>query len=344
MSQARALSNLPSDLATLLRERFEPVPALDSGRSEQPPLSPRLWDEALLGPLEEFLDRPGKRFRARLVELGWSLGGGAPGGCPPMVANLVEMLHAGSLIVDDIEDESEVRRGGPALHRVHGVPIALNAGNWLYFWPLFELARLDAEPGVVLAIFRRMSEALLRCHQGQALDIGARPFALRQPEVEPVVRTTSRLKTGSLMELAATTGALAAGADEPRVRAVADVGRELGMALQMLDDLGGITSASRRAKGDEDLRRGRVTWPWAWLAQVAEPLVFLRAQREARRVHDGADPSVLRDELAGRVARDGRRQVRAHLESTFEGARSEFGSADALSTLADEVERLERSY
>ena len=78
---------------------------------------------------------------ARLVELGWELAE-APGTAPSDLAHMVELLHAGSMIVDDIEDGSQRRRGEPALHVLHGVPLALNTGNLLYFLPLGLLRRL----------------------------------------------------------------------------------------------------------------------------------------------------------------------------------------------------------
>jgi hypothetical protein len=53
---------------------------------------------------------------------------------------VVEFIHAGSLVVEDIEDGSRIRRGRVALHVRYGMPVALNAGNWLYFWP-FELLK-----------------------------------------------------------------------------------------------------------------------------------------------------------------------------------------------------------
>src|SRR5512142_2931568 len=65
---------------------------------------------------------------------------------PAELIGIVEGLHLGSLIIDDIEDESSTRRGGPTLHRQIGVPNALNAGNWLYFWPALLVPRLKLGP------------------------------------------------------------------------------------------------------------------------------------------------------------------------------------------------------
>jgi geranylgeranyl pyrophosphate synthase len=45
-----------------------------------------------------------------------------------------ELIHTASLIIDDIEDESEARRGGPCVHKMLGIPTSINAGCAIYFW------------------------------------------------------------------------------------------------------------------------------------------------------------------------------------------------------------------
>ena len=65
----------------------------------------------------------------------------------PPWPRMFEIIHAGSMIVDDIEDDSSERRGAPAVHRLHGLPLALNAGNWMYFAPF----RLVERAGAVAA-------------------------------------------------------------------------------------------------------------------------------------------------------------------------------------------------
>lgn len=140
------------------------------GASELDPAVPAaVWQRALAGPATEFLARPGKQLRAAIVHAGWALGGGAPDAVPERLALVIELLHAGSLIVDDVEDGADERRGGPALHRLVGMPIAINTGSWMYFWALGELAGLALPPERELAAHRAACAALVRCHQGQAL-------------------------------------------------------------------------------------------------------------------------------------------------------------------------------
>lgn len=331
-------------LAQLLREDLTPVPALDAEPWSALKVPPELWERALSRPLTDFVERPGKELRARVVELSWMLGGGRPGTEPPTLPYLVEMLHAGSLIVDDIQDGSEMRRGAPSLHRIHGMPVALNAGNWLYFWPFFVLARISLPADATLSLYRCTSTTLLRCHQGQALDLTCRVHSLSARDVPAVVEAVTALKTGALMELAASMGAIAAGAESPRVEALARFGREAGMALQMLDDLSGLTSERRADKGLEDLRHARATWPWAWLAEQADEVTFALAQRQARDIERGGDPERLQSLLRFHVSSHGRSAADHRLDAALSDLREALGPSPALDSLTHEIDRLRRSY
>jgi len=304
-------------------------------------LPQRLLDRALFDPLSKAARRPGKEFRARLAGISWELAGGE--GMPPGELGLVvEALHLGSLIVDDIEDGSECRRGVPCLHQQVGVPLALNAGNWLYFWPGAALSGAGFPAAVELALRRAVERAVLRCHYGQALDLSVRVGELRQHEVFDVVSATTRLKTGSLMELSAELGATAAEAPEESVRVLAELGAELGVVLQMLDDLTGICVERRRDKGREDLVLGRPTWVWAWLAVECEPLSYLRFRSALEAVQRGElDPLLLAAQLAERVGTVGTARIRARLAKTYELVAERFAGAPALSELEREFRRLE---
>jgi geranylgeranyl pyrophosphate synthase len=235
----------------------------------------------LYPPVADIVSRPGKELRARLVEHAFAIAlSSAACTCahlPPELPQLVEMLHTGSLVIDDIEDEGTMRRGAPALHRTWGVPIALNAGNWMYFWPMVVLQSLPLCPSTAAAMQRRIAITMVRCHQGQALDLGLFVDELSPHELLPAVEATTRLKTGALFELACALGAIAAHASARVERALSTFGREIGVALQMFDDLSGITS--RKEKGHED--RDRPTWVRAWRADGLDiPAMRKRARSQ----------------------------------------------------------------
>jgi geranylgeranyl pyrophosphate synthase len=340
-SHAKALAS--SYLSELLNSTFEGAPTLAGERAMSVDVPRELWDRALLSPLTDFLERPSKQFRARLVETAHRLAG-ARSPLPNALPQIVEMVHAGSLIVDDIEDDSEERRGAPALHTIHGMPLALNAGNWLYFWALTELARLPWPPRTQLEAHRRTSAALLRCHQGQALDLAVVIHEVPPAQIRRVVAAVTQLKTGCLMELAATLGALAADADQQTLDALGEFGRELGTGLQMLDDLGSLVSPQRRDKGDEDLRAARPTWPWAWLVEGGDEVALAAALRESARVRGGAPTTTLRARLRTAVEGLARSRVDEQLDGAFEKLRARMGEHPALSRAEQEIARLRSSY
>ena len=132
-------------------------------------------DRSLTAPLEEFFLRGGKGLRAKVVEAGFRLGaparefGAAEQACCAALAECVEAIHAGSLIVDDVQDGAQVRRGAPTFHRTHSVAVAINAGNLLYFWGLNRLAAAGLSPDAELSCSRRLNKELLRAHYGQAV-------------------------------------------------------------------------------------------------------------------------------------------------------------------------------
>lgn len=307
-------------------------------------VSAALWDLALVAPARDFLAEPGKGFRARIVALGYQLGGGAAGGCPPELAVALEWMHAGSLIVDDIEDDATTRRGKPALHLSYGLPRALNTGNWLYFAALQHLAVPQLPAETTARLQATAIRALAACHCGQALDLAARVDRLAQREVADVVAATTALKTAALMGLAAELGAIAAGADAASTTAIAAFGHDLGVGLQMLDDLGSVVAPSRAHKGAEDLRGGHPTWPWAWLAHEVDPFTWARLMAALRAVGQGGDVTALLVELRARLQHAGPSRPAAHLSRALAALRGHVGEHAALAAIEAELVRLVAAY
>ena len=305
-------------------------------------VAPRFWHQALFDPLAEASRRPGKEFRGRLAEVAWALAGGR-GPAPVELSATVEALHLGSLIVDDIEDGSVSRRGRPALHLSVGLPLALNAGNWLYFWPSALLERAGFEPDRLLALKAAVNRAVLRCHYGQALDLSLRVTELRQSEVKDLVYGSTRLKTGSLFELSAELGAIAAGAPAEVVRVLAELGRDLGVALQMLDDWTGIACERRQHKGQEDLSEARPSWPWAWLSELLDDVSYVRLRVIAEAVvRRELHSEVLAGQIRTLLADGPRQAIRTQVQRAREACHAHFAGSPVLVELDRELARLER--
>lgn len=284
-----------------------------------------LWTRALLAPLRDFLGREGKNFRARMVSFCWSLAGRSDP-APEALGLILEYVHAGSLIIDDIQDGSLERRGGPSLHQGYGVPLALCVGNWLYFFPFAVLRHLGLDPTIELELYRHMTAQMLRCHYGQSLDLTVRSYALEQARVPAVVAAITDCKTAALFELAAACGALPAGARPERLQVLTRFGARLGRALQHLDDLGSLKLSHRSAKRHEDLYGARATYAWALLAELFDARTFADFQARARRSESRQeDADALARDLLSAVGEEGAKRVQASLDAVLGELRAAVG-------------------
>jgi geranylgeranyl pyrophosphate synthase len=155
-----------------------------------------------------------------------------------VVGVAVELLHAASLVLDDLPsmDDARRRRGRPALHVVHGVATAELAAVAL----LARAMELAANaPGMSAATRARVVVELAAsvgaegCCAGQSADLAADPKALALEDLEAI----HARKTGALFVAAVRGGALAGGAGKPVLEALTRYARNIGLAFQITDDL-----------------------------------------------------------------------------------------------------------
>lgn len=359
-ARVRARIDSEGQLAALVDEALAPARLERLVHAEDWPDAPdpaaaamprELWARALGDLARDMLARPGRQFRARLAELAFRLGDG-PGEPPRALGAIVEIIHAGSLVVDDIEDGSRTRRGEPCLHVRYGVPLALNAGNWMYFLALGLVEALEPAPPPVRERLRSvLVDAMARCHLGQALDLGLDVARLPRAIVYQAVATSTSLKTGALMELAARLGAIVARAPAEREEALARFGRRLGLGLQMLDDFGNLTTRTDAGsdKALEDLRNGTPTWPWALAARALDDAAFGELQEAALALRQGggADDGRARSLAAAlrmAVGRAGRDQASRYLSAALAELSAAVGPRPELAAVAAEIERLGAAY
>jgi len=151
----------------------------------------------------------------------------------------VELLHNALLVVDDIQDESEERRGKPSLHSQWGVPVAINVGSTmtvLSLIPLLESVE-TCGPFVAMRIVREAVNAAQACAEGQALELGWR-FDNRiditeQDYLEMATRKTCSYSTIFPIQAGALLGTRAPEVD----RSLLHYAHFIGMAFQIQDDL-----------------------------------------------------------------------------------------------------------
>lgn len=197
------------------------------------------WRDLQLNPTEA---DPGKLIRPQLVLLACQAAGGDPAQAIPLAAG-VQLLHDFTLIHDDIEDNSDTRRGRPTLWSVWGMAQGINAGDGMFVIAHLAIHRLS-DRGVpaerALAVLRRFDEVILAVCEGQYLDLSFEGDLAIAPAdyLAMIGRKTAALVAGSC-EL----GAMVAGAPVQTVAALAEFGRSVGLAFQIEDDILGIWGA-----------------------------------------------------------------------------------------------------
>ena len=259
---------LPREIdAAYLEEFFGPATHEYDAEAVQRAISDPIWD---------LLDRGGKRWRAVLFLVLVEAFDEDPEEYLPY-ACVPEILHNGTIIVDDVEDGATMRRGEPALHRVYGVDVALNAGNAMYFLPLKVVARnpggLDSE--TQLAAYEMLMEELNRTHLGQGMDIHWHNRGTIDITEDEYLEMCA-CKTGCLGRIVARLAAIATGQDRQTERAVARYAERMSVAFQIGDDILDVETALESG-GDfgkgvgNDVREGKKTLMAIHAAANADP-------------------------------------------------------------------------
>jgi geranylgeranyl diphosphate synthase type II len=270
--------------ASLDRVKAFVDPLLEQSLQLSSEASPRLRDA-----MRHSLLAPGKRLRPALVL--WaaeacgrqasagtaSATAGEPGGGPPWAAAAaaavaVEMIHAYSLVHDDLPamDDDDLRRGRPTCHRAFDEATAILCGDALQALA-FETLAAGMNPKVAargcLVLARAAgAEALVG---GQADDLSAERGWIsdlsQAPAAEQVawLERIHRRKTGRLFLAALELGGLSAGATDEQLAMLAAYGRGFGLAFQIADDLLDAegTEASVGKRVGKDAERGKLTFP-----------------------------------------------------------------------------------
>lgn len=224
------------------------------------PTKPPFVDK-INAPNLELLKRGGKRWRPLVLVLIYEMLEGKNLDLAYQLTPLVELPHNGSLIVDDIEDRSDERRGGPAIHLMYGVDMAINSGNFLYFLPTYLLDELpelgEKEKGVILHYYL---EVMRRLHFGQGLDIQWHNDNSFVPEVEDYLQMC-RFKTGSLSRLSAQIGAAAAGASRKICDEQGALWEDIGVGFQIMDDVKNLVTGNPGKLRGDDIVEGKKSLP-----------------------------------------------------------------------------------
>jgi geranylgeranyl pyrophosphate synthase len=313
-----------------------------SGHRSVPKVERGLIEDPLIGPLEEFVTRPGKHVRAHLVYCCYSLAGGDRDSSLERqallqkIASWVEWLHAGSLVIDDIQDHSESRRGRPALHVLMGQSAAINAANWLYFWPTLLLRTGVISPSLELEIYRVYHETMTRAHYGQSLDLHFDMCSVPKDRAQSISLTAIGLKTGALMEMCSELGAVVAGADEGTRKFLSEFGFEFGMALQKFNDLKDFKPEVIHGSFEQGSLT-RPSWVWATAARILDDVEFKEFQ-------NGIARRLMTCGQRERAVAEARIQAESSLQANLKQLEQYFRNGSALKKVRDLASNIMEAY
>lgn len=151
-------------------------------------------EKILLEPYSYVLKVPGKQVREKLIQA-FNFWLRIPEDKLSVIAEVVKMLHNSSLLIDDIEDNSKLRRGIPVAHQIYGVANTINSANYMYFKALDKVLSLNHPDCINI-----FTEELLELHRGQGMDIYWRDSYTCPSEDE--YHEMVKKKTGGLFRLA----------------------------------------------------------------------------------------------------------------------------------------------
>ncbi|KAK7196465.1 polyprenyl synthase [Novymonas esmeraldas] len=226
--------------------------------------------ETLFHPVRAIIDRGGKSWRSLILVSCCNALSRQYFDCRRYIA-VAELLHVGSLIIDDIQDNSVVRRGGKCVHLEYGVATAINAGTACYFMAPRAARIQDLPPEKATRIYQLYFDVLMAGHAGQGLDIYGlgylMPKAVETGDASALFDALDAIHTYKTGGAAATLCAMACVlCDAPPAvsEAVERFGLILGLAFQIVDDALNI----RGFEGDlkeaaEDIKDGKITYPIA---------------------------------------------------------------------------------
>ncbi|RPB23054.1 geranylgeranyl pyrophosphate synthase, partial [Terfezia boudieri ATCC MYA-4762] len=209
------------------------------------------YGKILLDPYEYLLKVPGKDIRSLLITA-FNVWLKVPPESLKAINKVIAMLHTASLLIDDVEDGSVLRRGVPVAHKIFGIAQTINSANYVYFLALQELSRLNNPELITI-----YTEELLNLHRGQGMDLYWRDLLTAPTEQEYLDMVSN--KTGGLFRL----GVKLMQAESKTGLNLVTLVNIIGLTYQIRDDYMNLQSEQYlKNKGFcEDLTEGKFSFP-----------------------------------------------------------------------------------
>jgi octaprenyl-diphosphate synthase len=278
--------------------------------------------------VRHLLHLKGKRLRPMCVALAARLGRGFDASAE-LIAVAAELVHAATLLHDDVVDLGDKRRGQPTARVVYGNAASIFGGDWLLVEALRRIQRAGVPRALedVLDVLREMLGA-------ESLQLACR--GRFDPSMEAYMRVVEG-KTASLFRWALQSGGRAGGLDPNACRALATYGERLGVAFQIVDDVLHVAgdAAALGKSLYSDLREGKSTYPLL-VALQREPTLVPVLRAACDDVDDGRLAQIgaaVSEALTRTRALDDARALAARLSAQAVGALAPLAPCIAKSAL-----------
>ncbi|MCS6935275.1 MAG: polyprenyl synthetase family protein [Chitinophagales bacterium] len=253
------------------QEKFEELISRKGNKHLTRGVDKKKYIEKLIKPIRDITDRKGKSWRSYATVACCDAVGGDSQVAIDWLA-LPELMHVGSLMVDDVQDKSTIRRGGPAAHILHGEAIAINSGTAAYFLGQYCIYNVEKSYEEKVQIYNWYFESMRASHSGQALDICGldymMPDALKNDRtarlLQKRVLAIHRLKSAAPASYLARIGVLLGRGTQEQIDAMGNYFEALGIAFQIIDDTLNLKGFKDNLKTKaEDITAGKITYPIA---------------------------------------------------------------------------------
>ncbi|SNX82006.1 related to farnesyltranstransferase (al-3) [Melanopsichium pennsylvanicum] len=290
------------------------------------PAWPADKESAILEPYSYLDSNPGKEVRTKLIEA-FNVWLQVPLHKLDTICSVVRMLHTASLLMDDVEDNSDLRRGIPVAHKIYGVPQTINTANYVYFLVFSHIFSMNQDTSASFSscslsnntdgtksapllsstnatqtatVERLVVDELINLHRGQGMDLLWRDSLICPTEEEYVEMVNN--KTGGLFRIAvklmlsqsplARTTTNTTVDDFPDLIPMVNL---IGLLFQILDDFMNLQSSKyAENKGfAEDLTEGKFSFPiiHSIRASVGHDFSATNESRQSQPLKTGATPT-----------------------------------------------------
>ncbi len=218
--------------------------------------------KCIIDPIWNLLDRGGKRWRPSFfILITESLGKKADDLID--FAIIPELIHNGTLIIDDVEDDSDKRRNKPTIHQIYGTDVAINVGNALYYIPMKIMCEKKdvADSNMMSCAYEAYVQEMANLSLGQAMDIWWHKGKNENVTIEQYLQMCA-YKTGTLARLTAKLAVILSHGTKEQEQKISKFAESVGIGFQIQDDILDVTTSQRDKFGKSfgnDIHEGKRT-------------------------------------------------------------------------------------